>query len=154
MPLKVQTLSGTRPLTPVPTGVSELRQGHGMLTLGQVGGKTQLPRSTEYPTERIATFPIGEHDVFPLVKVTGLQAHLRPLRAFHQYSKQTVQQSTVELAPSMQLGYPQILLLNRSVHRFEAPVSAAWPSGVAVAPTKATTPPLDILTARHTYLLV
>lgn len=150
MHLKVQTLSGTRLLTPVPTGVSEAVS---MLTFSHVGGRTLLPHSTAYPTERASTFPTGEQEVSPLTNVAGLHAHLR---AFHQYSSQTVQQSTIELAPSMQLGYPHNLFLNRLVRRFEAPMSAAWPSGVAVAPTKATTPPLalGVLTARHTYLLV
>ena len=138
-----------------------------MLTFSQVGGTTLLPRSMEYP---IATGPattslMGEHEVSPLVKVAGLQAHLRLLRAFHQYSHHTViYRSAVGLAPSMQLEYPQILLPNRSVHRFGVPISAAWPSGVAVAvavaatkiKTKAITPipPLSVLMAQHTYLLV
>ena len=140
--------------------VSELRQRHSMLTFGQVGGMTQLLRSTEYPTELAATSPVIEHDLSPLVKVAGLQAHLRLLCAFHQDAKHAVQQPAAELAPRIQLGYPQILFLNRSVHRFEIPMFAAWPSDGAIAPTKTKTkatmpiPPLGALMARHTYLLV
>jgi len=108
------------------------------------------PSSIEYPTELPATLPISEHEVPPLVKVAGLQAHLYGFG----HSKYTAQHSAAELPRSMQLEYPQILSLNRPAPRFETPTSAAWPSGVAVASTKATLPPLGVLTVRHTYLLV
>ena len=136
--LKAQTLSGTQP---VPTSSSELLQGHSMLNSSQVGGRTHPPSfSTEYPTGLPATFLIGG-------------PHRRLLRPFDR-SKHTFQHSAVDLAPRMQLEYPQALFLNKSVHRFETPMSAASPSGVAIAPTKATIPPLGVLMFRHTYLLV
>lgn len=85
-----------------------------------------------------ATFPIREHDLPPLIKVTGLRA----LGAIDRL-KYTVQQP-----PSMQLEYARGLSLNRSVHGSEASVSAAWPS------VEATIPSLDASMVRHTYLLV
>ena len=138
--LKAQTLSGTCS-TLTRANVSELFQGHSMLTSSQVGVRAHPPSfSTEYPTGLPATFLIGG-------------PHLRLLRTFD-HSKHIDQQSVVDLAPRMQPEYPQVLFLNKSVHRLETPISAAWPSGVAVAPTKATMPPLGVLTVRHTYLLV
>jgi len=117
-------------------------------------GSEQLPPSyTEYPTELPATFPIGKHEVSPLVNVTDLQAHLRILGAFDRL-KYTVQHPEVGLPPGMGREHLWILFLNRAVHRFEAFMSAPWPDNVVLASTEATVPPLDVLMVWHTYLLV
>jgi len=117
-------------------------------------GSEQLPPSyTKYPTELPATFPIGKHEVSPLVNLTGLQAHLRLLGAFDRL-KYTVQHPEVGLPPGMQREHLWILFLNRAVHRFEAFISAPWPDNVVVTSTEATMPPLDVLMVWHTYLLV
>jgi hypothetical protein len=135
-----------------------------MSSFGQVGlsspssaptrGSGQIPPSyTEYPTELPATFPIGEHEVPPLVNVTDLQAHLRLLGAFDRL-KYTVQHPEDGPPPGMQREHLWVLFLNRAVDRFEAFMSATWPNNVVVASTEATTPPLDVLMVWHTYLLV
>lgn len=125
-----------------------------MSSFGQVGGSTQPPPfSHEDPTTLPATFPIGEHEVAPLVNVADLQAHLRLLGAFDRL-KYTVQHPVGEIPASIQQDDLWALFLHRAVHRFEAFMSATWPKNVVVASTEATMPPLDVLMAWHTYLLV
>jgi hypothetical protein len=114
----------------------------------------QLPPSyNEYPTELPATFPIGDHEVPPLVNVTDLQAHLRLLGAFDRL-KYTVQQPAEGIPSGMQPEHLWVLFLNRAVYRFEAFMAAIWPNNVVIASTEATMPPLDVLMVWHTYLLV
>jgi hypothetical protein len=132
-----------------------------MSSFGQVGsssaptgGSEEIPPSyTEYPTELPTTFPIGEHEVPPLINVTDLQAHLRLLGAFHRL-KYIVQHPEGGPPPGMQQEHLWILFLNRAVKRFESFMSAIWPYDVVVASTEATMPPLDVLMVWHTYLLV
>jgi hypothetical protein len=117
-------------------------------------GSEQLPPSyTEYPTELPAAFPIGKHEVPPLVNVTDLQAHLRLLGAFDRL-KYLVQHPAEGLPSGVQREHLWVLFLNRAVHRFETFMSATWPNNVVVASTEATMPPLDVLMVWHTYLLV
>jgi len=117
------------------------------------GSEQPPPSYAEYPTELPTTFPIGTHEVPPLVNVTDLQAHLRLLGAFGRL-KYTVQHPVDGLPPGMQQEHLWILFLNRAVDRFEAFMSATWPNNVVVASTEATMPPLDVLMVWHTYLLV
>ena len=117
------------------------------------GSNQPPPAYTEYPTELPTTFPIGKHEVPPLVNVTDLQAHLRLLGAFDRL-KYTVQHPDDRLPVGMQREHLWILFLNRAVQRFEAFMSATWPNNVVVASTEATMPPLDVLMVWHTYLLV
>ena len=125
-----------------------------MSSFGQVGGSTQPPPfSTDDPTELPANFPIGEHEVAPLVNLEDLQAHLRLLGAFDRL-KYTVQHPVGEIPANIQQEDLWALFLHRAVHRFETFMSAAWPDNVAVASNEATMPPLDVLMVWHTYLLV
>ena len=129
-----------------------------MSSFGLVGGSAQPPLfSTEYSTvaelELPTTFPIGEHEVVPLVNVADLQAHLRLLGAFDRL-KYTVQHPVGEIPANIQQEDLWVLFLHRAVHRFETFMSATWPTNVVVASTEATMPPLDVLMVWHTYLLV
>ena len=125
-----------------------------MLCFGQVGGRTRpRPPSTEYPTKLPATFPIGEHEVAPLVKVADLQAHLRILGAFDRL-KYTVQHPVGGVPTDIEREHLWVLFLNKALDRFEKFMSAAWPKDVVVASTEVTMPPLDVLMVWHTYLLV
>jgi len=116
------------------------------------GSEQPPPAYAEYPTELPTTFPIGEHEVPPLVNVTDLQAHLRLLGAFDRL-KYTVQHPEDGPPPGMQREHLWILFLNMAVQRFEAFMSATWPNNAVVASTEATMPPLDVLMVWHTYLL-
>jgi hypothetical protein len=135
-----------------------------MASLGQVGlpsSSSAAPEGTEppppsytaYPTELPTTFPIGEHNVPPLVNVTDLQAHLRLLGAFHRL-KYTVEYPDNGLPPGIQREHLWLLFINRAVFKFETFMSATWPDDVVVASTEASMPPLDVLMVWHTYLLV
>jgi len=125
-----------------------------MSCFGQVRGSTQPPpSSTEYPTKLPVTFPIGKHEVAPLVKVAGLQVHLRLLGAFDRL-KYTVQHPVGGMPADMEREHLWVLFLNKTLDRFEKFMSAAWPKEVVVASTEATMPPLDELMVWHTYLLV
>lgn len=135
-----------------------------MASFGQLGppssssappeGTEQLPPSyTEYPTELPTTFPIGKHEVPPLVNVTDLQAHLRLLGAFDRL-KFIVEHPVDGLPPGIRREHLWLLFLNRAVHRFEIFMSATWSGDVVVASTEASMPPLDVLMVWHTYLLV
>ena len=117
------------------------------------GSEQPPPAYTEYPTELPTTFPIGKHEVPPLVNVTDLQAHLRLLGAFDRL-KYTVQHPDGGPPAGMQQEHLWILFLNRAVQRFEVFMSATWPNNIVVASTEATMPPLDVLMVWHTYLLV
>ena len=165
----------TRPLLPVSGGAQPINKrlspttrsrikAYTMSSSGQFGlpstssahpeGSEQPPPAyTKYPTELPTTFPIGKHEVPPLVNVTDLQAHLRLLGAFDRL-KYTVQHPDGGPPAGMQQEHLWILFLNRAVQRFEAFMSATWPSNLVVASTEATMPPLDVLMVWHTYLLV
>jgi len=117
------------------------------------GGEQPPPSYTEYPTELPTTFPIGKHEVPPLVNVTDLQAHLWLLGAFD-HLKYTVQHPPEGFPPGIQQEHLWVLFLNKAVHRFESFMSATWPNNAVVASTEATMPPLDVLLVWHTYLLV
>ena len=135
-----------------------------MPAIGQIGlpssssappeGSEQFPPSyTEYPTELPTTFPIGKHQVPPLVNVTDLQAHLRLLGAFDRL-KYVVEHPVDGLPASIQREHLWLLFLNRAVHRFETFMSTTWSGDFVVASTETSMPPLDILMVWHTYLLV
>ena len=156
-------LRGGQLKSPLPTARSRI-EAHTMSSSRQFGlpstssahrqGSDQPPPAyTEYPTELPTTFPIGKHEVPPLVNVTDLQAHLRLLGAFDRL-KYTVEHPDDGLPARMQREHLWILFLNRAVQRFEAFMSATWPNNVVVASTEATMPPLDVLMVWHTYLLV
>ena len=117
------------------------------------GSEQPPPSYAEYPTELPKTFPVGKHEVPPLVNVTDLQAHLRLLGAFDRL-KYAVQHPEGGPPPGMQPEHLWILFLNKAVDRFETFMSATWPNNVVIASTEATMPPLDVLMVWHTYLLV
>ncbi|KAF8511640.1 hypothetical protein BU17DRAFT_97089 [Hysterangium stoloniferum] len=108
------------------------------------------PAYTEYPTKLPDKFPIGEHNVQPLVNVTELQAHLRLLGAIHAL-KQKVQAQQVGIAAEDR-NLAWIVYVNRAVHRFYKWTETSW---VMSSPglNETTIPPLDVVMVWHSYLL-
>jgi hypothetical protein len=95
------------------------------------------------------TFPVGKHDVAPVVTIEGLQAHLQVLGAFA-HLKQNVSDMNSSQADNDQAW---TIYINRAVHRFNTFMEAEWPNGFP-GWMEETTPPLDVLMVLHSYMLV
>jgi hypothetical protein len=109
------------------------------------------PTYSEYPTELPELFPIGKHQVKPLVNVTELQAHLKLLGAFHELKQEVETQPLGDGAANKDEAW--VIFVNRAVYRFFSWASAQWNLS-APGLYADMMPPLDVIMVWHTYLLV
>jgi len=108
------------------------------------------PAYSEYPTELPETFPIGRHQVQPLVNVTELQAHLRLLGAIYKL-KLDVQARQGGNPEKAELAW--MVYVNRAVRRFYKWASSSWTLEYPGL-SEEVMPPLDVIMVWHSYLLV
>jgi hypothetical protein len=111
----------------------------------------QPPTYNEYPTQLPQRFPIGGHEVSPLVNVTELQCHLRLLGAIHRLKGVVQAQEDGIAATNRDLAW--VVFVNRAVYRFYAWSSGYWKYDKPGL-SEELMPPLDVIMVWHAYLLV